>query len=172
MTLVVVDVQRVFADPDSAWAAPRFADIVANIEALVAVHSPDVVFTRFVAPTEPHGAWRDYYAQWPFALRPPEAPLWDLVPPFTGRDTIDADTFGKWDDRLAAATGDELVVAGVSTDCCVISTVLPAADAGRRVTVVRDACAGATDETHEQAIAVMSLYEPLVGIATTSELVG
>ncbi|GAB2483896.1 cysteine hydrolase family protein [Jatrophihabitans fulvus] len=162
MTLVVIDLQEVFAT--GPWGAPRFGDIVPVIERLVAEHEPDVVFTRFVAPSEPQGAWRDYYAQWPFALRPTEDPMWRLVAPFGDRQTLDAPTFGKWDARLAAACGDELVVAGVSTDCCVLSTVLAAADAGRRVRVVRDACAGADDTSHVRALEAMALFEPLVRV--------
>ena len=65
-----------------------------------------------------------------------------------------------------------LVVAGVATDCCVISTVLAAADAGASVTVVTDACAGSTDDNHHKALDVMSLYAPLVTLATTDEVLG
>lgn len=168
MTLVVIDAQHVFADPASGWVAPRFAEIVARLGQLVTAFGDDVVFTRFVAPAEPIGAWRQYYEQWPFALRPADSPIWDIVAPFTGRPTLDYATFGKWDDRLAARTSGELVIAGVSTDCCVISTVLPAADAGVAVRVVTDACAGASDETHDQALGVMALYAPLVELTTTT----
>lgn len=168
MTLVVVDLQHVFADPSSDWAAPRFFDALPRVESLVQAFGDDVVFTRFVAPDEPQGAWRDYYRQWPFALQPPGAPLWDLVAPFAGSPSLDYATFGKWDTRLAERTSDALVVAGVSTDCCVISTVLAAADAGTPVRVVADACAGATDDSHQQAIAVMRLYAPLVEVTTTA----
>ena len=78
--LAVIDMQRVFADPSSGWATPGFAAIVPTVAALVDALTPDVTFTRFVAPAEPVGAWRAYYAQWAFALRPPGAPLWDVVP--------------------------------------------------------------------------------------------
>ena len=71
--LVVVDMQRVFADPASGWATPGFAGIVPTVAALVRACAPDVTFTRFVAPAEPAGAWRAYYAQWAFALQPPDA---------------------------------------------------------------------------------------------------
>jgi nicotinamidase-related amidase len=63
-----------------------------------------------------------------------------------------------------------LVVGGVATDCCVISTVLAAADAGASVRVVTDACAGSTDDNHHEALHVMSLYAPLVSLTTTAEL--
>lgn len=162
MTLVVVDLQEVFAT--GPWGAPRFAEIVPAVERLVAEHDGDVVFTRFVAPADPQGAWRDYYAAWPFALRPAEDPMWRLVAPFADCPSLDASTFGKWDERLAATCGDELVVSGVATDCCVVSTVLAAADAGRRVRVVRDACAGADDDAHDRALQLMASYAPLVEV--------
>ena len=168
--LVVVDLQNVFADPDSGWFTPRFAETLDPIDRLVSAYEPEVTFTRFVAAAEPAGAWREYYAQWPFALQPPDAPLYALVDRFAGRRTLDATTFGKWGAELAARVGAEMIVAGVSTDCCVMSTVLPAADAGVRVRVVADACAGASDTTHQQALAVMALYAPLVEIVTLDQL--
>jgi len=164
--LVVIDLQHVFGDPGSPWAAPRFGEIIAPIERLVAAFEPAVTFTRFVAPERPSGAWTDYYRQWPFALAPPDDPMYELVVPFADRSAVTATTFGKWSE-LAEIAGDDIVVTGVSTDCCVISTVLAAADAGTRVRVVADACAGASDETHAQALAVMALYEPLVRVVTS-----
>ena len=44
--------------------------------------------------------------------------------------------------------GERLVLVGVSTDCCVLSTALAAADEGVSVRVVADACAGVDDDTH------------------------
>jgi nicotinamidase-related amidase len=167
--LVVVDMQHVFGDPTSAWFAPRFAEILDPIERLVQAYEPAVTFTRFVAPSAPIGAWREYYAQWPFALQPPDADLFALIERFAGRPTLDATTFGKFGPALSSH--EELVMAGVSTDCCVLSTVLPAADAGVKVRVAADACAGADDESHRQALAIMALYAPLVEVTTVDALV-
>jgi nicotinamidase-related amidase len=169
--LVVVDMQHVFADEDSPWAAPRFGEIVPRVRELVAAFGDHVVFTRFVAPGEPAGAWTAYYEQFPFALQPPDAPLYRLVEEPGSHPVVDATTFGKWGPDLAAVVGDgPLTVAGVATDCCVISTVLPAADAGVAVQVVSDACAGSGDEDHQRALRVMSLYAPLVQLVTTAEV--
>jgi nicotinamidase-related amidase len=63
-----------------------------------------------------------------------------------------------------------LTVVGVATDCCVISTVLPAADAGVPARVVTDACAGSTDDDHDRALRIMSLYASLVRLTTTDEV--
>ncbi len=58
--LVVVDLQQVFGDPDTPWTAPRFDEIRPRIRRLVAAFADRVVWTRFVAPAEPLGTWREY----------------------------------------------------------------------------------------------------------------
>lgn len=174
--LVVIDMQRVFADPESGWATPGFRDALAGVQRLVAHFGERVVFTRFVASPEPSGAWHAYYEVWPWALRPPDASMYQLVPELQAGDraVLEATTFGKWGPSLAAATAgaDSLVLAGVSTDCCVLSTALAAADAGITIFVAADACAGASVVDHQRALDAMALYTPLVTITGVAGLVG
>jgi nicotinamidase-related amidase len=168
--LAVIDMQDVFADPASPWFTPRFGEVVGPVRELVAAFRPRVTFTRFVAPAEPSGAWRRYYEQWAFALRPPDDPIYRLAGEFAAEPGpgIEATTFSKWGPDLAALVGDggRLVLAGVSTDCCVLSTAVAAADAGVAVQVVADACAGVTDESQEQALALLRLYGPLIEVVS------
>lgn len=167
--LAVIDMQEVFADPGSEWATPRFAEILPRVRELVAAFAPRVTLTRFVAPDSPTGAWRDYYDRWPFALRPPDAALYDVVAGLGPASTVSATTFSKWGPELAAAVGPRtLLLAGVSTDCCVLSTAVAAADAGVRVQVVGDACAGVDDRSHAAALDVMALYAPLIEVVDTA----
>jgi nicotinamidase-related amidase len=169
--LVVVDLQHVFGDEDSPWTAPRFQEVRPRIRRLVEAFCDRVVWTRFVAPAQPVGAWKEYYEQFDFALQPPDARLYRLVEDPGSHPVVDATTFGKWGPDLVEVVGDgPLTVVGVATDCCVISTVLPAADAGVPVRVVRDACAGSCDDDHERALRIMGLYAPLVEITTTDEV--
>ena len=177
--LAVIDMQEVFADPGSAWFTPRFGEIVGPVKELVAAFRPRVTFTRFVAPAEPAGAWRRYYEQWPFALRPPDDPIYRLVADFADDAAaaagleIAASTFGKWGPQLEGLVGDggRLVLAGVSTDCCVLSTAVAAANAGISVQVVADACAGVNDESQAQALALLRLYAPLIEVVSLGEAV-
>jgi nicotinamidase-related amidase len=173
-SLVVIDMQTVFADPASAWAAPRYAEAAAGVRRLLPAFPGRTVLTRFVAPERPEGAWVAYYERWPDQLRPAGDPLWDPTGDLsaTGAPVVTATTFGKWGEPLRRAGGDpaRLVLAGVSTDCCVLSTALAAADAGVAVTVVADACAGASDEDHRRALDAMALYGPLVTISTVDEV--
>ncbi|WJX99208.1 cysteine hydrolase [Curtobacterium sp. 458] len=173
--LVVVDMQEVFTG-ESPWAAPRYAHAGMAIEHLLPRFTGRTVFTRFVAPERPEGAWVPYYRDWPFALVPDADPLYALTEPFAtaaadrGDPVVTEPTFGKWGTGLQAVVGDHphLVLTGVSTDCCVLSTALAAADAGATVTVVADACAGASDEDHERALAAMRLYAPLITVVDSA----
>ncbi len=169
--LVAIDLQQVFTG-DSPWATPRYADAAAGTGRLLPQFAGRTVFTRFVAPEHPQGAWVPYYREWPFALVPDADPLYDLTAPFATvaaerrTPVVTEPTFGKWGTSLRAVVGDHphLVLTGVSTDCCVVSTALAAADAGATVTVVADACAGASDDDHERALALMRLYGPLITV--------
>jgi len=175
--LVVIDMQPVFADEGSPWAAPRFAEALPVVRSLAEQAGADrTVFTRFVAPDRPEGAWVAYYADWPFALQPEDAPAYAIVPELAdlaaAAPVVTATTFGKWGLDLAAhvGPGDTMLLAGVSTDCCVLSTALPAADAGVAVRVVAEACAGADDTGHARALDAIRLYAPLADVidATTA----
>lgn len=175
--LAVIDMQRVFGEPDSPWAAPRYAEAAAGVLRILPAFGDRVVFTRFIAPAEPVGAWRPYYEQWPFALQPPQSRIWELTDEFgpfavDAARLIDAPTFGKWTPELAelVGPGGQLVLAGVSTDCCVLSTALAAADAGVYVTVVADACAGVDDAAHQRALDAMRLYAPLIEVIDAEQL--
>ena len=172
--LAVIDMQRVFGEPGSPWAAPRYAQAAAGVLRILPAFGDRVVFTRFIAPAKPVGAWRPYYEQWPFALQPPQSRIWELTDDFAHDDArlIDAPTFGKWTPELAelVGPGGQLVLAGVSTDCCVLSTALAAADAGVYVTVVADACAGVDDAAHLRALEAMRLYAPLIEVLDADQL--
>jgi nicotinamidase-related amidase len=168
--LMIIDMQRIFGEPSSEWATPGYDSASAGIQRLLGGFQPRVCFTRFVAPDSPAGVWITYFEKWPFALDPVNAPLYELSDEFASVPaaiTVDRTTFGKWDaetDRLLGYP-QEIVVAGVTTDCCVLSTALSACDDGVHVTVVADASAGVTEMDHQRALDVMALYSPLIDVA-------
>jgi nicotinamidase-related amidase len=171
--LVVVDAQEVFADPASPWAVPRFAEVVGPIERLSGAFGERVRFTRFVAPAQPTGSWVPYYRRWSFAAAAEGAQRrFALAAPFRAHagSTLDRPTFSKWDGELAAqlGEGDELVLCGVATDCCVLATALAAVDAGAQVRLVADACAGADDAAHERAVALLAAFAPQLEVTSVA----
>jgi nicotinamidase-related amidase len=167
--LMIIDMQRIFSEPNSEWATPDYALASAGIQRLLGAFEYRVCFARFLPPDQPAGAWIAYYETWPFALDPVNAPLYELTKEFASvpATMIDRTTFGKWDAATDEALGHpkDIVLAGVTTDCCVLSTALAAADAGVHVTVAADGCAGITRADHERALDAMALYSPMINIA-------
>lgn len=173
--LVVIDPQRIFADPSSPWCAPDFEAIVGPVDRLAVEFGDRVLVTRWIPGTGRPGSWADYFARWPFADRRADDPYFDLVDAATRwvrRPPLDATTFGKWGDAMARIAGrhPRLVLAGVATDCCVISTALAAADAGAWVEVAADACAGSDPASHAAACHVMGLYSPQIRVRTVDQI--
>lgn len=168
--LMIIDMQRIFAEPSSEWATPGFESASAGIQRLLGTFGSRVCFTRFLAPDPPTGIWITYYEKWPFALDPVNAPLYELSDEFASVPaavTVDRTTFGKWDAEIVRLFGypQEIVLAGVTTDCCILSTALAACDDGVHVTVVADACAGVTGADHQRALDAMALYSPMIDVA-------
>ncbi|HNP15684.1 MAG: cysteine hydrolase [Micrococcales bacterium] len=170
--LVVIDMQVIFGDKNSAWRTPDFDVITPAVQRLISAFGENVIYTRFIAPDNPEGAWVPYYELWPFALD--AGRLNDMADAFdtTGHVVIDCPTFGKWGPELEQAMhgSREMVLVGVSTDCCVISTAIPAADAGVHVRVVSDGCAGLSPEDHQRALDTMALFAPLIEITNVDEV--
>jgi nicotinamidase-related amidase len=172
--LMIIDMQRIFAEPSSEWVTPGYAVASTGIQRLLGAFESRVCLTRFLPPDQPTGAWTTYYEKWPFALDPVNAPLYELSEEFVSipATIIDRTTFGKWDPETGRALGnpDAIVLAGVTTDCCVLSTALAAADAGVHVTVAADACVGVTDADHRRALDAMALYSPMIDIAEVDNI--
>lgn len=174
--LLVVDAQRIFADPASDWASPFWEGAWERIRELAAAVGPErTLLTRWLPTADRSTAWGDYFAAWPFADVPATDPLYALVDgaaELSAHPTIDEPSFGKWGPQLAGVVGHapQLLVTGVSTDCCVITTVLAAADAGAHVTVVADACAASAAENATAALHTMSLFPPQVDLRSTAEV--
>lgn len=172
--LMLIDMQAVFAVPPSPWASPQYPGAEAQALRLRSAYPDDrTAITRYLPPSPVQGAWVAYFEAWPFALDPEQAD-YDLMPGFEpgGATLVERTTFGKWDavSQQAMSFPDTIVLAGVSTDCCVISTALAAADAGVRVLVAADACAGASPADHQRALDAMALYAPLIRITDTETL--
>jgi len=171
--LAVIDMQHVFRDADSPWATPGFDEIIEPIDRLVSAFGERVVFTRFLVPEVREGSWAPYYERWSDVTLPEHRDWFDLVEPWASRrpNTLDRFTFSKWGGELERMVGRSkaLVLCGVATDCCVISTALPASDAGMFVRVVGDACRGSGDEAHASALDVMGGYAPQIEITTVDE---
>jgi nicotinamidase-related amidase len=171
--LVVIDMQEVFRDPESPWATPGFDELHGPIERLWEAFGDHVVFTRFVVPERPEGSWVSYYEAFPEVVRAEGRGWLQLAEPYRAwaARTLDRHVFGKWGSELEAAAEPSrtIVLCGVATDCCVISTGLSAADAGAFVHVVGDACRGSTADAHDRALAIMAGYTGQIKVTSVAQ---
>lgn len=169
--LMVIDHQPGFSHPDSPWYTPAMAQTGVNVATLVPLYRENVVFTRFVPPERPQGSWQVYYDKWRFATAEGSDWLWDVDPPWRGHRSIASHTFSKWTDEARAIFGrdDDIVMCGVSTDCCVLATAFAAVDDGAQVRVVADACAAKTPAIHANALDILASRAPQLTIVSTAQ---
>lgn len=170
--LAVIDMQHAFRDKASQWYIPRYDQAAAVIERLRDALTCRRIYTRFVPDLNEEGAWRSYYDYWEEMRRPAHDPVWVTTLDIGDTDSIvDAGTFGKWSQIAPyVALGDTLIICGVATECCVLSTVLGAIDAGRRVVLVPDACAAINDEAQAGTLTLLSHMFPLCHLVDSEQL--
>lgn len=177
--LVIIDMQTIFSQYPKWWGCPKFNDIVEPIRKLAAKYGDRTLITRFVAGSDHEGSWIPYYKEFPFADVPDSDPIYDVVDQLKylicDNNVVTMTTFSKWGDEhkgVRAKTGKypHLVLAGVATDCCVLSTAMAAAEAGAFVTVVLDACAGSSDDNQFAAKNILMGYAPLIEVKNHQEL--
>jgi nicotinamidase-related amidase len=181
---LAIDVQRLFAEPESPWCVPWMGRVLPQVLELARRRPERTVFTRFIPPREPEdmpGAWRDYYKHWQamtqqnlderlLELAPP---LQALVPPAHLCDKAVYSAFGN--PRLApwlkAEGADTLIVSGGETDVCVLASVMSAVDLGFRIVLATDALCSASDRTHEALLLLYrERFSQQIATATTEEV--
>ena len=165
-SLLVIDMQNVYA-PGGKWCCHRTQEAAENIKKVVRQKPElDVIFTRFLAPKEPAGAWQEYdrvngdvngdiSAN---AMLPQFDKELQIYPLYT-KSTYSSLTIPQV--RQAAARADRVVITGVVAECCVLSTVLALIDEGIPVVYLTDAVAGVSEETQAAAELILSGLEPV-----------
>lgn len=183
MVHVVVDMQRLFAEPGE-WHTAELAGITGTVARIAAERPERTLFSRFVTPRnsdDANGQWKHYYRRWHSVTGSQLAPgMLDLIPELSRIATKDAviDKLGHscFDSpamqpalQRLGATG--LIVTGVETDVCVLATVLDAIDLGLRVIIVEDGVASSSPEGHSAAMnAIYPRYDQQIEVLTADDL--
>ena len=104
---------------------------------------------------------------------------WEIIPELTPREgdiVIDKPGYSAFyatdlEQILRAKAVRKLVLAGVTTDVCVHSTLRDATDRGYECLVVGDACAATSIENHRAALATIATEGGIFGAVATAESV-
>lgn len=173
--ILVTDMQNVYragqpwACRDTDGAAEKILEILHHVE------NKQVIFTKFMPPQNPFGAWKVYNEKYK-KINESEF-LNELVPQLSA---VSADyrvyeksvysSFAISEVLEAAKKAKRVVLTGVVAECCVLSTAFAAIDAGCHVVYLTDAVSGLDEPKEQAAILTLSGLSPVhTTICTTDE---
>ena len=162
--LLVIDMQNAYAE-NGPWTCPHMDRAADRIGTLIGSGKfGQIIFTRFDAPQDPVGTWKDYNTinretnedTYMNELIPSLKPYADLYPLYS-KSTYSSLTVPEIRTAVEAciARGGSLVLTGVVSECCVLATAFQAIDMGCPVIYITDACAGNTDELEGSVVNVL-----------------
>ena len=142
---MIIDMQRIFGEPISEWATPGYAGDRWDPAPARRIRVPHLLDTVRAARATDRCLDR-LLPEVALCSRSRQRAANELSDEFAAipATAVDRTTFGKREPRPTerSDTPSEIVLTGVTTDCCVLSTALAAADAGVHVIVAADACRG------------------------------
>ncbi|MBO5244923.1 MAG: cysteine hydrolase [Selenomonadales bacterium] len=173
--LAVIDMQKVY-ESGAPWECDGISGAADNIARLIESDAlDDISFTRFVLSEKPYGSWIRYQAQYgSIHDEPARGDLIESLAPYAREHTcFDKEGYSAYRSKDFAAwagSANRLVIAGVVAECCVLATVLDAADRGANVIWLTDAIAGTSADKKRMAETILAEdFAPHVTMMTTDE---
>lgn len=179
---LVVDMQELFRSHVD-WGSDSLSTIIAPIQRLLRARPDSAYFSRFIPPAQSGdapGAWRRYYRRWNrVTLDNMDPALVEVVAelqPWAQRlvDKIGYSALANTAFRQAVVAAPDhcLILTGVETDVCVLSTLMEAMDLGLRVIVASDAVTSSVVQCHDLALQILDQrFDEQVEIATVDEII-
>lgn len=179
--MLVIDPQNVYL-PEGAWGCANMPNAIDNIKKLLdatrRVEDIEVVFTKYIAPSNPKGTWKKYNIE-NAAINSDEYAneIVDNLSEYTNFYKVySKDKYSSLsvaDIKQKAVNILEkgnVVVTGVVAECCVLFTVAELIDLGASVIYITDAVAGFDKAEEEAVITVLKGLSPLhIRFMTTKE---
>lgn len=176
---MVVDMQELFRS-HSDWGTPALTRIIPAIAKLAKARPSQAYFSRFIPARNADaasGAWQRYYRRWSsVTLDALDPGMVDIVPelqPLATRlvDKTGYSAMGNPAFRQAALSAGCLIVSGVETDVCVLSTVMEAMEAGVRIVLPTDALASSSDVCHDRALGILhDRFDDQIELGTVDQI--
>jgi len=178
---VVVDMQELFRS-HSEWGAQSLSGIIPAIERLLRARPDRAWFTRFIPPRradDARGSWQRYYRRWSsVTLDRLDPALIDVVHELRpwAKQVVDKSGYSamgapKLRDAALFQSDHCLILSGVETDVCVLSTAMEAMEAGLRVILATDALASSSEPCHLKALDIFrDRFDEQVELATVDQI--
>lgn len=178
---LAIDMQPLFG-AEGPWPVPGIEGLLPACARLIAHDPGATAFARFLPAATPEaapGRWAAYYRHWSEVTGAAEALLAVMAPlrarapaaPLIDKPGYSAFSAPALEGLLARRGVETLILSGVETDVCVLSTVLAAVDRGLRVILAEDAVASADPAMHAATLALLgSRYALQVEIAPVADI--
>ena len=171
--ILVIDMQNVYL-PGEAWGCPSAKEAAQNICRLLdADAAGEVIFTRFVPPTDEIGTWKDYnIANADINASEYLNDMMEELKPYLEKYPLyDKSIYSSC--RVpevieAMKTAGRSVLTGVVADCCVLATMMEAIDNGYKVVYLTDCIAGSTAENEEAVARIAATLAPVQTLVMSS----
>ncbi len=163
---LVIDMQNVYTKGQE-WACEGIEAASASIQRILKSNAPEkVIFTEYLAPEHPEGVWTEYNRvnasinanPWLNEMMPEFLP-WTKIWPVYKKNVYSS--FAIPEIVAAARKASRVIISGVVAECCVLSTVFAAIDAGCKVIYLTDAVAGLTGDSKKETEKIVSYFAPL-----------
>lgn len=164
--LILIDFQNVYL-PGNPWACPTMERSVENALRIInSSNAPDYVLTKYIAPAEPVGRWKQYNEEYAeinadaFLNAFPE----QIRQITNEKNVITKNTYSSMKSpalRSALAEKKRVVLTGVVAECCVLATMLDAIDLGYETIYLYDCVSGYTDEKENMIRALAESFAPV-----------
>lgn len=178
---LVVDMQELFRS-HSEWGTPALTRIIPAIARLVNARPAQAYFSRFIPArnaSAASGAWQRYYRRWSsVTLDAIDPSMVDVVPELQpmARNLVDKIGYSAMGNSafrqtVVAQKDPCLIVSGVETDVCVLSTVMEAMEAGVRIVLPTDALASSSEICHDRALGILhDRFDDQIELGTVDEI--
>lgn len=167
--ILIIDMQNVYL-PGQPWGCATFRRSCGRIRALLDAaaaerDAPSVCFTKFISDPDAAGMWARYNElNREINADPWMSELVDELKPYAERCPVYRksvySSMAVPAVRRAAERAGRLVVAGVVSECCVLSTCMEAVDLGFHIVYLRDACSGIDASREAAVLHVLSALTP------------
>lgn len=171
--LLIIDMQNVYL-PDQPWACEGIDSICDRIEELLDSRKCEPIFTLFLPPEHPVGVWKEYNREYAGINSNSwmSEPIEQLKKYQKTYPVYTKQVYSCYNDeklKAALCQYDRIVITGVVAECCVLSTVCGAIDAGQKVIYLTDAVAGLSKAVAKQTADILSNFSPMHLLSMTTK---
>ena len=178
-----IDMQRIFLE-SGPWFCSEGLRILEPIKRIIQQFPKNSWFSRFMTPKNPEefsNSWRRYYKHWEVVTQERIEPAVMDIHPTLLKESIQPKVFEKYtydtfknpdlNNALKDNSVSTLILTGVETDVCVLTTALSGVDLGYRVIMASDAMTSSDIKTHEFVIeSLTKRFDQQIEVASTDSI--